>query len=141
MKETLTSWSVFQPLAVNGALATTWYKNGLVLIGDAAHTIGPIAGQGICQAMKDAIILKRMICDNLSGETVSEQILSKFQNERFDEVKALYKLQSAQERLLMAKFTGGKIYRRAVYFIMNNTPLRKRLAKNMTMEDIESKLT
>ena len=58
LRETLTSWSVFQPLAVNGALATTWYKNGLVLIGDAAHTIGPIAGQGITQAMKDAVILK-----------------------------------------------------------------------------------
>ncbi len=141
LRETLTSWSVFQPLAVNGALATTWYKNGLVLIGDAAHTIGPIAGQGITQAMKDAVILKDLIGDNLAGETVSEQVLSKFQNARFEEVKALYKLQSAQERLLMAKFTGGKFYRRAVYFIMNNTPLRKRMAKNMTMKDLESKLT
>ncbi|MGG3891736.1 FAD-dependent monooxygenase [Metabacillus fastidiosus] len=141
LTQSLTSWSVFHPLSVTGALATTWYKNGLVLIGDAAHTIGPIAGQGIAQAMKDAVILTSHLRDNLSEQIVSERVLSKFQDERFDEVKALYKLQSMQERLLMAKFAGGKIYRRFVYFMMNNTPLRRKMAKNMTMRDIESQLT
>lgn len=141
LKETLTSWSVFKPLSVNGALATTWYKDGLVLIGDAAHTIGPIAGQGVTQAMKDAVVLFGTIRNQLSSEMVSAHVLNKFQDERFDEVKALYRLQSTQERLLMAKSTSGRFYRRALYFILNNTPLRNRMAKNMTMKDIETQIS
>ncbi|MFA9557763.1 FAD-dependent monooxygenase [Evansella sp. AB-rgal1] len=142
LTETITSWSVFQPLSVTGALATTWCKGGLVLIGDAAHTIGPIAGQGITQAMKDAVLLKGLIKDQLlSGDIVSEQVLLQFQKLRFDEVKGLYKLQSTQEKLLMAKTPSGKFFRRAVYFILNNTPLRNKMARNMTMKDIEAQLS
>ncbi|MCZ8513173.1 FAD-dependent monooxygenase [Paenibacillus filicis] len=138
LDQALNSWSDFQQLPVTGALATKWYKEGLVLIGDAAHTIGPIAGQGVTQALKDAIILCQMIKGHLHRDVVDSSVLHSFQQNRFQEVKSLYKLQSSQEKFLMATSFSGRLTRRTVYWMMMNTPLKKSLAIRMSMKDIET---
>lgn len=138
LTETLTSWSAFQQLVATGALATQWYKPGLVLMGDAAHTIGPIAGQGVTQALKDAVQLSKYIGKSPAGQVVGTAVLQAFQQARFAEVKSLYTLQSRQERLLMATSFGGRLARKAVYWMLTNTPVRKRLAAQMAMKDVEA---
>lgn len=138
LEQALKSWSDFHQLPVTGALATRWYKDGLVLIGDAAHTIGPIAGQGVTQALKDAIVLCNMIKGNLHRDVVDSSILQSFQKKRFQEVKSLYKLQSSQEKLLMVTSFSGRLIRRLVYWMMMNTPLKKKTASKMAMKDIET---
>lgn len=43
--------------------ARQWVKDGIVIIGDAAHTIHPLAGQGANLGMQDALALAELILD------------------------------------------------------------------------------
>jgi FAD-dependent urate hydroxylase len=40
-----------------------WHRDGVVLVGDAAHAVSPSAGQGASMAIEDAIVLARCLRD------------------------------------------------------------------------------
>ncbi len=56
----------------------TWYKDNIVLIGDAAHATTPNLGQGACQAIEDAFSLANCLADTPSVQMAFQQ----FQNAR-----------------------------------------------------------
>lgn len=51
------SWKDFVPLDIFSSRSETWTQNGLVLIGDAAHTMTPTGAFGLNAALKDADVL------------------------------------------------------------------------------------
>ena len=51
----LNSWDDISLLAVKVDRLETWYKPGLLCIGDAAHAMSPIGGVGINLAVQDAV--------------------------------------------------------------------------------------
>ena len=76
-------------LKFNRVLCERWYKDNIVLIGDAAHTAHFAIGSGTKLAMEDAISLSNVL--NSTDGSVPER-LARYQAER--EIEAL-KLQSA----------------------------------------------
>ncbi len=76
-------------LKFNRVLCERWYKDNIVLIGDAAHTAHFSIGSGTKLAMEDAISLTKVL--NSTEGTVPERLAS-YQAER--EIEAL-RLQSA----------------------------------------------
>ncbi len=76
-------------LKFNRVLCERWYKDNIVLIGDAAHTAHFAIGSGTKLAMEDAISLSKVL--NSTDGSVPER-LARYQAER--EIEAL-KLQSA----------------------------------------------
>jgi len=51
--------------------ARQWAKDGVVLVGDAAHTIHPLAGQGANLGMQDALVLAETLSSlNASGKDI-----------------------------------------------------------------------
>jgi anthraniloyl-CoA monooxygenase len=76
-------------LKFNRVLCERWYKDNIVLIGDAAHTAHFAIGSGTKLAMEDAISLSKVL--NSTEGSVPER-LARYQAER--EIEAL-KLQSA----------------------------------------------
>ncbi len=53
--EHLTDWRKVSLLSVESSRCPTWHKPGLLLIGDAAHVMSPVAGVGINYAVQDAV--------------------------------------------------------------------------------------
>ena len=53
--EHLTDWRKVSLLSVESSRCPTWHKPGLLLIGDAAHVMSPVAGVGINYAIQDAV--------------------------------------------------------------------------------------
>lgn len=64
--------------------AQCYYKNSVVLIGDSAHTINPLAGQGVNLGFKDVKALIETIEKALkSGQEISdEKVLHRYQQAR-----------------------------------------------------------
>lgn len=65
--------------------AQRYVKQGLVLLGDAAHTINPLAGQGVNLGYRDVeTLLKVLITARDKGEEwASEKVLKRYQFERY----------------------------------------------------------
>lgn len=64
--------------------ANRYYAGRVVLAGDAAHTINPLAGQGVNLGFADAKLLTELIIDahRHNGDVGSEQLLQRYQRKR-----------------------------------------------------------
>jgi len=64
--------------------ATKYIKPGLALVGDSAHTIHPLAGQGLNLGLGDVQALSNLLVDGVkSGENLSnEYFLQQYEDER-----------------------------------------------------------
>ena len=68
---------------LKSARAETYYKRGVVLVGDAAHSIHPLAGQGANLGFKDIHYLGQLIVDTENGRDLSSpRLLARYQATR-----------------------------------------------------------
>jgi 2-polyprenyl-6-methoxyphenol hydroxylase-like FAD-dependent oxidoreductase len=93
---------------VCGRLAE-WTVPGLLLLGDAAHPMSPVGGQGVNVALRDALVAANHLVPALtSGADPSavDAAARRVRCERLPEVEALQKIQRHQARMLL---TAGRV--------------------------------
>ncbi|MFD2719602.1 FAD-dependent monooxygenase [Hymenobacter monticola] len=73
---------IYRPLETL-LMPAPWYKNRVVIIGDAAHATIPQLGQGASLAIEDAVVLAELLATN---QPVNE-VLEQFMNRRFERCK------------------------------------------------------
>ncbi len=91
------SWEDFVLLQVQSSRCETWVNKGLVIIGDAAHTMSPTGAIGINSAMKDAEVLFQLINELESIEDLSFIDLKHFEQMRRQEVEEQQTFQLEKE--------------------------------------------
>ena len=64
-----------------------WYRNRVLLIGDAAHATTAHMGMGGAMAVEDSVVLAQSICNAKNLEEAFEQ----FMERRFERVKVVVK--------------------------------------------------
>ncbi|TMJ54181.1 MAG: FAD-dependent monooxygenase [Alphaproteobacteria bacterium] len=74
-----------------------WHDGRVVLIGDAAHAVGPHAGQGASMAIEDALVLAASLDAEQSSEAAFRRF-EKLRRERIDQVVKLTARNSSQKR-------------------------------------------
>jgi 2-polyprenyl-6-methoxyphenol hydroxylase-like FAD-dependent oxidoreductase len=80
--EGITDWSQVQLLSVQTSRLKRWAKPGLLMIGDAAHTMSPMGGVGINLAIQDAVVAANCITTPLLEHCLGLQDLQAVQLER-----------------------------------------------------------
>ncbi|MFB8392642.1 FAD-dependent monooxygenase [Streptomyces yangpuensis] len=91
-------------LDVFASQAREWVRDGLVLIGDAAHTHGPIGAQGINLALQDAAALHPVLVDALAAGQPTRERLAPYARLRAPAAAAVHRMQRMQAK---AMFGGG----------------------------------
>ncbi|EPL14862.1 FAD-dependent monooxygenase, partial [Pseudomonas sp. CF161] len=84
--------------------AKRYVAEGLALIGDAAHTIHPLAGQGVNLGFLDAAVLaEELLRAHSRGERLADvKVLSRFERRRMPHNLALMAAMEGFERLFQA---------------------------------------
>ncbi|MHA6617006.1 FAD-dependent oxidoreductase [Pseudonocardia sp. DLS-67] len=82
--DALTSLDDVKLLDVKLERLRSWHREGLLLIGDAAHAMSPVGGVGINLAVADAVAAARLLAPALrSGGVVPRSLLRRVQRRRW----------------------------------------------------------
>lgn len=82
-----------------------WYKNRVVVIGDAAHATIPQLGSGAALAIEDAVVLTEL----LQTEQAVPQILEAFMQRRYERCKMVVEASETLGRWELLEFSGTPV--------------------------------
>ncbi len=110
--------------------AQRYYQQGVVLLGDAAHTIHPLAGQGINLGFADAQVLAQECQRGLSrGLPLSDELLlSRYQRRRKGENLAMMAAMEGFQNLFESQALPLRLLRNAgMSWLDRATPLKRQI--------------
>lgn len=94
-------------LSVDISRVRRWHRPGLLLIGDAAHVISPVGGNGILMAVQDAVVAANVLVREFrAGGPVSDAGLAEVQRRREPAITRVQDQQARTEQRI-AKFLGS----------------------------------
>jgi 2-polyprenyl-6-methoxyphenol hydroxylase-like FAD-dependent oxidoreductase len=105
----LKEWKQVSMLSVESSRLRTWYRAGLLLIGDAAHVMSPVAGVGINYAIQDAVAAANFLAEPLRrGGAVTTEQLGRVQRERELPTRVIQAVQTFAQRRVIAGALGSR---------------------------------
>lgn len=99
--EEINNWDQIKLLSVTVDRLTTWYKEGVLCIGDSAHAMSPVGGVGINLAIQDAVAAANVLVPAFKNNGPTIQDFKKIQKRRELAVRATQRFQVfAHKRVL-----------------------------------------
>lgn len=109
--DALQDWRQIPLLSVESDRLKRWYLPGLLLIGDAAHTMSPVGGVGINYAIRDAVIAAAVLAGPLLAGTPRVRDLRTVQQRCAWPVRVIQAMQTfLQKQLLTRSLASGAGY-------------------------------
>lgn len=104
----LQDWKQVTLLSIQADCVSRWYKPGLLLIGDAAHVMSPVGGNGINYAIQDAVATANILSASLKSGHVSVADLARVQRRRERPTKMIQAIVGFIHRLLPVALESNK---------------------------------
>lgn len=95
-------------LSVDISRVERWHRPGLLLIGDAAHVISPVGGNGILMAVQDAVAAANRLVGPLRAGTLTEDDLAAVQRDREPSIIEVQAQQVRTEKRVAAARERGR---------------------------------
>ena len=99
--DSLKDFTPFFPLEGIVRLVDDWARDGLLLIGDAAHTMSPVGAIGVNVAIATAAVAAQVIYPRLGRGAIPRTELQAVQRIREADVRTLHGLQLQAQRLMV----------------------------------------
>jgi 2-polyprenyl-6-methoxyphenol hydroxylase-like FAD-dependent oxidoreductase len=99
----LQDFKPFFPLEGQIVLVKDWARDGMVLIGDAAHTMSPAGAIGVNVALATAAVAAQEIYPHLGHGPIAHDDLAAIQQLREGDVRTLHRFQLGAQRVLLAQ--------------------------------------
>ena len=100
--DAIASWDDVKLLSVSLDRLSKWYQPGLLVIGDAAHAMSPVAGVGINVAIQDAVAAANILAGPMArGEDV-DPLLALVEKRRLPAVRLVQGAQRAVQQRIIA---------------------------------------
>ncbi len=106
---TLKDFTPFFPLEGLIRLIDDWARDGLLLIGDAAHTMSPAGAIGVNVALATAAVAAQTIYPLLGRGPIPREALRAVQRLREGDVRTLHRLQLGAQRVLLGQGSSNPI--------------------------------
>jgi len=103
------SWDDVKFLRTEMNLLDRWYADGVLCLGDAAHTMSPVGGVGVNLAVQDAVAAARMLAGPLRAGGVDERDLAKVQRRRAWPARVVQRTQRGEHEMLIRPALAGTL--------------------------------
>jgi 2-polyprenyl-6-methoxyphenol hydroxylase-like FAD-dependent oxidoreductase len=108
---TLKDFTPFFPLEGLIRMVDDWARDGLLLIGDAAHTMSPAGAIGVNVAIATALVAAQELYPLLGRGPILRTDLQGVQRLRQDDVRTLHRMQLRAQDLLLGQWNANPILR------------------------------
>jgi len=109
-----------------------WAKPGVLLIGDAAHTMSPVGAQGINVALRDAVVAANQLVSALrasADDAALDAAAARVEPERGPEIDTIQAIAKRPPVVVMGTYPGAELVR-ALALGLLASPLGRRVAAN-----------
>jgi 2-polyprenyl-6-methoxyphenol hydroxylase-like FAD-dependent oxidoreductase len=103
------SWDDVLLLRAEMDLLRRWYTQGLLCIGDAAHTMSPVGGVGINLAIQDAVATARILAGPLRAGRIDTRDLAAVQRRRMLPTRVAQRSQRGEHDMLLRPALDGTL--------------------------------
>ena len=103
----LQDWDDVKLLTVRVDRVTTWYRPGLLCIGDAAHAMSPVGGVGINLAIQDAVAAANILATPLYERRVTVEDLRRVQRRREWPTRVTQRIQLLVQKRVVGSVLGA----------------------------------
>jgi 2-polyprenyl-6-methoxyphenol hydroxylase-like FAD-dependent oxidoreductase len=132
--DALKDFTPFFPLEGIIRFVREWARDGLLLIGDAAHTMSPAGAIGVNVALATAAVAAQEIYPRLGRGPIAKADLLAVQRAREADVRTLHRLQLAAQNVLVGQQTGNAFVKwlipRALPLVLRS-PLLPRIQRRL----------
>ena len=108
-----------------------WARPGVLLVGDAAHTMSPVGGQGLNLALRDAVVAANHLVPSLSAGASDAELdaaAERVEAERLPEIERIQSLAAQPPRVVMGRRFYHRWLRRAIASLVSTEFGRARAA-------------
>jgi len=110
----LRDFTPFFPLEGVIRLVRDWARDGLLLIGDAAHTMSPAGAIGVNVAIATAAVAAQQLSPHFGRGPIARELLQSVQRIREDDVRTLHRFQLGAQGALLRQGSRNPVVKRLV---------------------------